>query len=112
MNDFKSLCVELSQDKRDLLVEEFESKRNYIRLTDAYPNRRERLIKLAMFSAAGLIDRSWKRSIGKLATADQKAYRRQWHRKHMDAENAFIAKSIAKSRRFIDRETLTDTQRD
>ena len=64
--DFKEACAEIMQERKEALLQEFNDKRCFERFADAYPDKKQRLMMFDRFKRAGLIDRSWKRSIGKL----------------------------------------------
>ena len=80
--DFKSMCLELVQDKRDLIAAEFDRKKRCATMEEAYPNPNERIAMRKLFKSAGLFQKSWRRSIGALKTKDSKTYRKQWNDKN------------------------------
>ena len=80
--DFKDMCLELVQQKRDLVEAEFDRKKSCSSMKEAYPNTNERIAMRRLFKAAGLFQKSWRRSIGALKTTDAKTYRKQWNDKN------------------------------
>ena len=81
---FKDLCAELVEDRHMQIRTEFESKQHCSSMKEAYPNIGERLTMLRLFKAAGLYNKSWKRSCGVLTTTDSKAYKKEWNAKNKD----------------------------
>lgn len=100
--DFKESCQVLMQEKQDELFTEFNEKKQFGSIYDAYSDRNEALKKFRQFKRAGFIHKSWKRSVGLLRTSNRKEYRRKWNEANKD-------KMLGYTRKWLNRKFNVDT---
>lgn len=83
------------------LLSEFNEKKKFSSIREAYPNRREAVKMYKKFKQEGLIQKSWKRSCGMLKTADP-SYRKQWRARNRDKVLRHTQKWITKLTQRVD----------
>lgn len=94
--DFKESCKLLMQNKQDDLLLEFNEKKQYHSISQAYPDKKEAHKKFKQFKEAGLIDKSWRRSTGHLVTSDRRGYRKRWREANKDKMLLYTRKWLNK----------------
>jgi hypothetical protein len=77
----------MNEDNQKLLAElkaEFEQKKHYQSVYEAYTDKREAAKMYKKFKDAGIVIKSWRRSCGLLKTSDNLKYRKQWRSENKD----------------------------